>query len=57
MKIFRKSKLKREKEFIKNEENGEMVVKDAWQDVMKEIEIMKMLDHISIIKLYEIIDD
>jgi len=34
-----------------------MVVKDAYQDVMKEIAIMKELDHICLIRLHEVIDE
>eukprot|EP00347_Sterkiella_histriomuscorum_P005259 403357278 len=57
MKMFWKSKLKREKEFIKQDDDGQLIVKDALQDVLREIEIMKELDHISLIKLHEVIDD
>ncbi|CDW79886.1 protein kinase domain containing protein [Stylonychia lemnae] len=55
--MFWKSKLKREKEFMKQGDEGIMIVKDALQDVMREISIMKELDHISVIKLHEVIDD
>ena len=34
-----------------------MKVKDALQDVMREIAIMKKLDHKNVIKLHEVIDD
>jgi len=34
-----------------------MKVKDALQDVLREIAIMKKLDHMNVIKLHEVIDD
>ncbi len=34
-----------------------MLIKDALQDVMKEIAIMKKFDHQNVIKLYEVMDD
>lgn len=34
-----------------------MSVKDALQDVLREIEIMKRLDHICLIRLHEVIDE
>ena len=34
-----------------------MVVKDAYQDVIREIQIMKELDHVCVIRLHEVIDD
>ena len=57
MKMFWKSKLKREKEFVRTAESETMVVKDALQDVLREIEVMKELDHVSLIRLHEVIDD
>ena len=57
MKIYSKSQLKKQKEYIRNEADGTMVVKDAYQDVIKEIAVMKELDHICTIRLHEVIDD
>lgn len=34
-----------------------MAYKDALQNVLKEIAIMKKLDHPNVIKLYEVMDD
>lgn len=34
-----------------------MIIKNALQDVIREIAIMKKLDHRNVIKLYEVIDD
>jgi hypothetical protein len=34
-----------------------MIKKDALQDVMREIEIMKQLNHVCTIRLHEVIDD
>lgn len=34
-----------------------MVVTNALQDVLREIAIMKKLDHPNVIKLYEVLDD
>lgn len=42
---------------MRNEADGAMTVKDALMDVQREIEIMKELDHICLIRLHEIIDD
>lgn len=57
MKIYIKSQLKKQKEYIRNESDGTMVVKDAYQDVLREIQIMKELDHICLIRLHEVIDE
>ncbi|CAD8162670.1 unnamed protein product [Paramecium octaurelia] len=56
IKILKKSKLKRQREFVKDA-NGNLVVKDALQDVKKEIAIMKKLRHNNLIQLYEVIDN
>ncbi|CAD8088420.1 unnamed protein product [Paramecium primaurelia] len=56
IKILKKSKLKRQREFVKDA-NGNLVVKDALQDVRKEIAIMKKIRHHNLIQLYEVIDN
>ncbi|CAK83622.1 unnamed protein product (macronuclear) [Paramecium tetraurelia] len=56
IKILKKSKLKRQREFVKDA-NGNLVVKDALQDVRKEIAIMKKIRHKNLIQLYEVIDN
>ncbi|CAD8082598.1 unnamed protein product [Paramecium sonneborni] len=56
IKILKKSKLKRQREFVKDA-NGNLVVKDALQDVRKEIAIMKKIRHNNLIQLYEVIDN
>lgn len=42
---------------MRNEADGNMAIKDAYQDVVREIEIMKELDHICLIRLHEVIDE
>jgi [calcium/calmodulin-dependent protein kinase] kinase len=49
--------LRKQKDYIRNEASGTMAVKDAMQDVLREIEIMKRLDHICLIRLHEVIDE
>ncbi|CAD8176208.1 unnamed protein product [Paramecium octaurelia] len=56
IKIMRKSKLKRQREYIKDAK-GNMVIKDALQDVRREIAIMKKLRHKNLIQLFEVIDN
>jgi [calcium/calmodulin-dependent protein kinase] kinase len=56
VKIFRKSTLKRKKEYIKKEGGG-MQMKNQLMDVEREIEIMKKLDHPHVVKLHEVLDD
>lgn len=34
-----------------------MIVKNAFQDLMKEIAIMKKLNHPNVIKMHEVLDD
>eukprot|EP00742_Colponemidia_sp_Colp-10_P002254 GILJ01002408.1.p1 GENE.GILJ01002408.1~~GILJ01002408.1.p1 ORF type:complete len:443 (-),score=66.46 GILJ01002408.1:154-1440(-) len=55
VKIFKKSVLRRKREF-KQTEHGMRIV-DAMQDVMREIAIMKKLSHANIVGLHEVIDD
>mmetsp|Transcript_47516 Transcript_47516/g.54705 ORF Transcript_47516/g.54705 Transcript_47516/m.54705 type:complete len:377 (+) Transcript_47516:47-1177(+) len=56
LKIFKKNLLRRKREYISNPEGG-MKIKTAWEDVLREIAIMKKLHHTNIIKLFEVIDD
>ncbi len=49
--------LKKQKEYNRSEGNGIVQVKDAFQDVQREIAIMKELDHICLIRLHEVIDE
>jgi [calcium/calmodulin-dependent protein kinase] kinase len=42
---------------IVRDENGDTHYKNLWQNVEKEIEIMKRLRHENIIKLYEILNN
>lgn len=49
--------LKKQKEYVRNDEEGHMVVKDAYQDVIREIQIMKELDHVCVVRLHEVIDE
>jgi [calcium/calmodulin-dependent protein kinase] kinase len=44
VKIFKKSLLKKKREYYKKKEGG-MGYKDALQNVLREIAIMKKLDH------------
>ena len=56
IKVFRKSLLKKKKDYFRKEGGG-MGVKNALEDVMKEIAIMKKIDHPNVLKLFEVIDD
>mmetsp|Transcript_13314 Transcript_13314/g.22616 ORF Transcript_13314/g.22616 Transcript_13314/m.22616 type:complete len:265 (-) Transcript_13314:151-945(-) len=61
MKIYQKSRLRKQKEYRKNPSTGEMVVKNAYLDTLREIQIMALLesadeDHGSLISLKEVID-
>lgn len=57
LKIFKKSHLKRKREYIKDKETGKTKVKDALEDVRREIAIMKKISHPNLIQLYEVIDN
>ena len=59
LKVFDKGLLKKRREFVQGVKNegGGMAYKDALQDVLREIEIMKRLNHVNIIRLHEIMDD
>ncbi|OMJ89315.1 hypothetical protein SteCoe_8518 [Stentor coeruleus] len=56
VKIFKKEVLRRKREFI-NSSEGRMIVKNALEDVYKEIDIIRNLDHPNILKVHEIIDN
>lgn len=56
VKIFKKEVLRRKREFI-NSSEGRMIVKNALEDVYKEIDIIRILDHPNILKVHEIIDN
>ena len=49
--------MEKNKEYIKNEETGQMEVKCALENVKNEIKIMKELNHVCLIRLYEVIED
>jgi serine/threonine protein kinase len=55
MKVFKKSVLKKKREFI--HKNGGLHYTSAYDSMMKEIGIMKTLNHPNIITLLEVIDD
>lgn len=42
---------------MRSEADGSVQVKDAYQDVLREIEIMKNLDHICLVRLHEVINE
>ena len=56
MKIFTKSLLKKKREYYRKKEGG-MAYTDALQNVLKEIAIMKKLEHPHVISLHEVIDN
>jgi [calcium/calmodulin-dependent protein kinase] kinase len=56
IKIFKKSVLLKKRDFITDEE-GNMVMHNALQDVQKEVAVMKKLTHCNVVKLHEVIDD
>ena len=56
IKILRKSILRKKREYYWKKEGG-MGYKDALDNVLKEIAIMKKLDHPNVIQLHEVLDD
>lgn len=56
VKVFNKVYLKKKRE-VKKGSDGQIVYKDALEDVQREIEIMKDLRHPNVLQLYEIIND
>lgn len=56
IKIINKDRLRRQREFIVNPRGG-MGVKNALQDALREIAIMKKLQHDNVVRLYEVIND
>jgi hypothetical protein len=42
---------------VRSEVDGNVEVKDAYQDVLREIDIMKELDHLCLIRLHEVINE
>ena len=42
---------------MRSELSGAVEVKDAYQDVLREIQIMKELDHICLIRIHEVINE
>mmetsp|Transcript_15108 Transcript_15108/g.27708 ORF Transcript_15108/g.27708 Transcript_15108/m.27708 type:complete len:366 (-) Transcript_15108:163-1260(-) len=56
IKIFQKSALLKKRDYITDEE-GNMVLHNALQDVQKEIAVMKKLTHCNVVKLHEVIND
>lgn len=56
IKIIRKDVLKRRREMIRDEK-GRVKYKDAFENVLREIAIMKKLHHENLIRLHEVIDN
>lgn len=57
IKIFNKDSQRRIKEVAKNQEGDGIRYKDAYENVMREIEIMEFLDHPNVTRIHEVIDD
>lgn len=56
VKIFKKAVLRRKREFF-NSPDGGMVIKTALDDVYRELETIRSLNHPHILKVYEILDN
>ena len=56
IKVFKKRILKRKKEVFRDE-NGKMCFRNGLEDVLREIAVMKKLNHINVIRLHEVIND
>ncbi|CAG9332265.1 CAMKK1_2 [Blepharisma stoltei] len=56
VKIYNKALLRKKRDYYRNEDGG-MTVTNALQDVAKEIALMKKLNHVNVVSLYEVIDD
>lgn len=56
VKIYNKGLLRRKREFHR-EDNGQITVTTALNDVAREIAMMKKFHHQNIVKLHEVIDD
>ena len=49
--------LQKQRDLVKDLLSGKYIYKSAFENVLKEIDIMNQLDHQNIIKLYEVIND
>ena len=56
VKIFKKHILKRKKE-VYRDEAGKLCFRNGIEDVLREIAVMKKLDHQNVIRLHEVIND
>lgn len=57
IKIINKDRLRRQREFVVNPKGGGIGVRNALQDILREIAIMKKLRHDNVVRLYEVIND